>query len=102
MPNKNLRERLIKEADNYKTQREAAKAFGTTEQYLHVLSRKNGILNWRQKGRKYVPLKTEVKICEECGDYFHKDALNNNPGKFCSKQCHGKWLGNKYGFKKKR
>jgi len=101
MANKLVKERLLKVIDQCKTQREAAELLNATPQYIYVLTRQFGITKWRQKNRDHSSLKVEQRICEECGEQFPRYVLNNNPGRFCSKECHGRWLGRNFGFKKK-
>jgi hypothetical protein len=98
--NKRIKERLFQIVDQCKTQREAAGKLGASEQYIYLLTRKYGITKWRQKNRKHVLLKTEKRICEECGEVFTRLVVNKSPGRFCSKKCQGKWLGRTHGFKK--
>ncbi len=91
------RNRLVAIVEECKTQREASARLGVSEQYVSILARQLGISKWRQKNRKYKELKEERKICSECGEAFTKLA-NNNPARFCSKKCQGRWLGKNYGF----
>ena len=101
MSNKKIKEQLLDVVDDCKTQRDAAQKLGASEQYIYTLTRQLGITKWRQKNRVHVPLKTVECVCEECGKTFTKYALNNAPGRFCSKKCQGRWLGRNHGFKKK-
>ena len=39
----------------------------------------------------------DKKICNECGEVFVIRFFGNNPAKFCSKKCHGRWLGKNHG-----
>lgn len=100
MPNKHIKERLFEIIDECKTQREAARRLDACEQYIYLLCRQNGITKWRQKKRIHKDIPKKTKICEECGEVFTKAALNNNPNRFCSKKCQGRWLGKNHGFKK--
>jgi len=98
MTNKRIKARLLEIVDECKTQREAASRLGASEQYIYLLTRELGITKWRQKNRIHNKVKTEEKICEECGEVFTLKLLNKNPGRFCSKKCQGKWLGKTHGF----
>jgi len=100
MSNKSIKSRLLDIVDQCKTQREAALLLGASEQYIYILTRELGITKWRQKNRDHKDIKTEKKICEECGEIFYRKILNNSPGRFCSNKCKGKNLGDNYGFGK--
>ena len=100
MPNKLIKDRLFAIVDECDTQREAARLLGASEQYIYTLTRKYGITKWRQKNRVHTQTKRETKICEECGEAFVRLILNDNPGRFCSKKCQGRWVGLHFGFKK--
>jgi formylmethanofuran dehydrogenase subunit E len=102
MVNKNFKVKLLEIVDECKTQREAARKLKASEQYIYRLTRELGITKWRQKNRVHAPIKGIEKICEECGEVFIKRSANNNPGRFCSKKCQGRWLGKNYGFKHKK
>ena len=101
MTNKAIKERLLAIVDECDTQREAAKRLEACEQYVCVLAKRYGITKWRQKNRIHTKIKSETKVCEECGEAFNRLILNHNPARFCSKKCQGHWLGKNYGFKKK-
>jgi len=98
MANKNISIRLFDIIDQCKTMKEAAQKLGATEQYLYRLTRKYGITKWRQKNRIHKDIKKVTKVCIECEEVFTVEA-GNNPTKFCSRKCHGSWLGKNYGFK---
>jgi len=93
-----LKTQLLSIVDECKTQKEASIRLNACEQYIATLTRELGITKWRQKNRIYKRIKIETKICEECGEVFTKKIFSNNPGRFCSKKCQGKWLGKTYGF----
>ena len=101
MSNKGIKVRLLSIVDECKTQKEAALKLGASEQYIYLLTRELGITKWRQKNREHRKIKTEERICEECGEVFTRKLLNKNPGRFCSKKCQGRWLGKTYGFNSK-
>tara|TARA_Y100000034_G_C6888455_1_gene408308 strand:- start:1239 stop:1595 length:357 start_codon:yes stop_codon:yes gene_type:complete len=102
MTNKNIKAQLLSIVDECKTQREAALQLNANEQYIYRLTRELGITKWRQKNRVHKEIKMEKKICNECGELFFIRVFSNNPARFCSKKCHGSWLGKNYGFKRKK
>jgi formylmethanofuran dehydrogenase subunit E len=100
MTNKGIKKRLLDIVDKYETQRDAAKALNSSEQYIYRITKELGIVKWRQHNRHHLRTKTETKICEGCGEFFQRKMVNKSPGRFCSKKCQGKWLGKSHGFKK--
>ena len=99
MLNESALSRFLDLVDSCKTQREMAKTLGVSDTYVYFLTRKFGVLKWRQKNRVHKPVKTVSKICKECGELFIKQ-ITNNPGTFCSRKCLGRYLGKHHGFKK--
>ena len=98
MTNKGIKAQLLSIVDECKTQREAALRLDANEQYIYRLTRELGITKWRQKNRVHKAIKMDKKICNECGEVFVIRFFSNNPARFCSKKCHGSWLGKNYGF----
>ena len=99
--NKGIKVRLLSIVDECKTQREASLRLGTSRQYIYRLTRDLGITKWRQKNRVHKFEKTRKRLCEECGEIFVVSIYKNNPARFCSRKCHGSWLGKTYGFNTK-
>ena len=100
--NKGIKDNFFEAVEKCNSAKEVAKMLNATETYICILSKRFGVNKFRNKNRKHTRFKTEKRICQECGEMFVRLVINNNPARFCSKKCQGRWLGRNYGLRVNR